>query len=186
MPRFKAVDQGLQFLAVELSQQLHPGSFEYALHHLIEHEIDLSEIEARYKNEHEGAWAYGPRVLLKIVLLAYARGIISSRGMEAACCRDVQFMALSGNSAPHFSTLANFVSSLGPAIGKIFAQVLTICERQGLIGRQMFAIDGVKLPSNASKAKSGKRKCMTPRLTSRRRIDALKATPEVPPEKLTP
>ena len=50
------------------------------------------------------------------------------------------------------------MSSLGPAIGKIFAQVLTICDRQGLIGRQMFAIDGVKLPSNASKAKSGKRK----------------------------
>lgn len=158
MPRFKPVDHGLQFLAVDLSLQLHPGSFEYALHHLIEHEIDLSEIEARYKNEHEGAWAYDPRVLLKVVLLSYSRGIISSRSMEAACCRDVQFMAISGNSAPHFSTLANFVSSLGEAIGKIFAQVLTICDRQGLIGRQLFAIDGVKLPSNASKAKSGKRK----------------------------
>ena len=158
MPRFKPVDHGLQFLAVDLSLQLHPGSFESALHHLIEHEIDLSEIEAGYKNEHEGAWAYDPRVLLKIVLLAYARGIISSRSMEAACCRDVDFMALSGNSAPHFSTLANFVSHLGPAIGKIFAQVLTIRDRQGLIGRELFAIDGVKLPSNASKANSGKRK----------------------------
>ena len=103
----------------------------------------------------EGAWAYDPRVLLKIVLLAYSRGIISSRGMEAACCNDVLFMAISGNSAPHFSTLANFVSSLGPVIGKVFAQVLTLCDRQGLIGRQLFAIDGVKLPSNASKAKSG-------------------------------
>jgi hypothetical protein len=78
--------------------------------------------------------------------------------MEAACCNDVLFMAISGNSAPHFSTLANFVSSLGPAMGKIFAQVLAICDRQGLIGRQLFTIDGVKLPSNASKAKSGKRK----------------------------
>jgi transposase len=158
MPRFKPVDHGLQFLAVDLSLQLHPGSFEYALHHLIEHEIDLSEIEARYANEEVGAWAYDPRVLLKIVLLAYSRGIVSSRSMEAACCRDVQFMAISGNSAPHFSTLANFVSGLGEAIGKIFAQVLAICDRQGLIGRQMFAIDGVKLPSNASKANSGKRK----------------------------
>ncbi len=37
---------------------------------------------------------------------------------------------------PHFSTLASFVSSLGPAIGKVFAQVLTICDRQGLIGRR--------------------------------------------------
>ena len=158
MPRFKPADYGRQFLAVDLSQQLHPGSFEYALHQLIEREIDLKDIEARYKNDEEGAWAYDPRVLLKIVLLAYSRGILSSRGMEAACCSDVLFMAISGNSAPHFSTLANFVSSLGPAIGKIFAQVLTICDQQGLIGRQLFAIDGVKLPSNASKAKSGKRK----------------------------
>jgi transposase len=158
MPRFKATEYGLPFLAVDLSEQLHPGSFEYALHNLIEHEIDLSEIEARYANDEVGAWANDPRVLLKIVLLAYVRGIISSRGMEAACCRDVQFMAISGNSAPHFSTLAQFVSSLGPAMGKIFAQVLTICDRQGLIGRQLFVIDGVKLPSNASKAKSGKRK----------------------------
>jgi transposase len=158
MPRFKPVDQGLQFLAVDLSQQLHPGSFEYALQHLIDQEIDLSEIEARYANEVQGAWAYDPRMLLKVVLLAYSRGIISSRNMEAACCRDVVFMAISGNSAPHLSTLANFVSSLGPAIGKIFAQVLAVCDRRGLIGRQMFAIDGVKLPSNASKAKSGKRK----------------------------
>jgi transposase len=74
MPRFKAADYGRQLLAVDLSSQLHPGSFEYALHHLIEHEIDLEDIEARYKNEHEGALAYDPRVLLKIVLLAYSRG----------------------------------------------------------------------------------------------------------------
>ena len=82
MPRFKPVDQGLQLLAVDLSLQLHPGSFEYALHDLIEHEIDLSQIEARYRNEEQGAWAYDPRVLLKIVLLSYSRGIISSRSME--------------------------------------------------------------------------------------------------------
>src|SRR5688572_9841060 len=150
MPRFKPVERGLHFVAVDLSQQLHPGSFAYTLDYLIEHEVELKDIEARYKNEHEGAAAYDPRVLLKIVLLAYSRGIISSRGMEAACCRDVQFMAISGSSAPCFGTLADFVSRLGPAIGKIFAQVLTICARQGLIGGDMFAVDGVKLPSNAA------------------------------------
>jgi hypothetical protein len=32
-----------------------------------------------------------------------------------------------------------------------------MCNREGLIGRQMFAVDGVKLPSNASKARSGRR-----------------------------
>jgi len=158
MPRFKPLDYSPRLLAVDLTRQLHPGSFEYALHHLLDHEIDLSAIEARYRNDEVGASAYDPRVLLKVVLLAYSRGIVTSRGIEAACRDNVLFMAISGDSAPHYSTLATFVSSLGDAVAKVFAQVLTICDRQGLIGRELFAIDGVKLPSNASKAKSGKRK----------------------------
>ena len=158
MARFKAVDYSPRFLAVDLARQLVPGSFEYALHHLLEHEIDLTEIEARYCNDEVGASAYEPRVLLKIVLLAYAYGMVSSRGMEAACRDNVQFIALSGDSQPDHSTLTSFVSSLSEAVARVFTQVLMICDRQGLIGREMFAIDGVKLPSNASKAKSGKRK----------------------------
>jgi hypothetical protein len=50
------------------------------------------------------------------------------------------------------------VRELGEELKAIFTQVLMVCDRQGLIGREMFAIDGVKLPSNASKAKSGTRK----------------------------
>jgi transposase len=164
MPRFKPLDYSPRFLAVDLTRQLLPGTFEYALHHLLDYEIDVSAIEARYSNDEGGALAYDPRVLLKIVLLAYSRGIVSSRGMEATCRHNVLFMAICGDSVPHYSTLATFVSSLGEAVGRVFAQVLTICDRQGLIGREMFAIDGVKLPSNASKAKSGKRKDFQPLL----------------------
>jgi transposase len=158
MPHFKPVDYSPRFLAVDLSRQLLPGTFEYALHHLLDCEIDLSEIESRYSNDAVGASAYEPRMLLKLILLAYCHGIVSSRGIEAACRSNVQFMAISGDTQPHYSTLATFVSRLGEAVGKVFTQVLVICDRRGLIGRQMFAIDGVKLPSNASKAKSGKRK----------------------------
>ncbi len=53
--------------------------------------------------------------------------------------------------------MAVFASGMGDTVAKLFAQVLLICDRQGLIGREMFAIDGVKLPANASKAKSGTR-----------------------------
>lgn len=91
------------------------------------------------------------------MLLAYSRGVISSRKMEAACVDNVMFMAVSGESRPDHSTLAAFVSKLGDEVAKLFAQVLVLCDRQGLIGREMFAIDGVKLPSNASKARSGTR-----------------------------
>lgn len=157
MPRFKTVHKGLKLLPVDFDKQLLPGSFEHALCYLVDHELDLSDFHARYRNDVEGAPAFDPAVLLKIVLLAYSRGIVSSRKMEAACRDHVLFIAVSGDSQPHFTTLAAFVSNMGDLAAKLFAQVLAVCDRQGLIGREMFAIDGVKLPSNASKARSGTR-----------------------------
>ncbi len=72
-------------------------------------------------------------------------------------------MALCGMTAPHFTTIAHFVSSLRDDIAQVFAAVLAVCDGQGLIGREMFAIDGVKLPSNASKHRSGTREEFTQR-----------------------
>ena len=157
MPRFKPVHRGLKLLPVDFERQVQPGTFEFALCHLVDTSLDLSAFHARYANDHVGASAFDPTVLLKIVLLAYSRGIVSSRRMEAACRENVLFMAVSGDVQPSFATLAAFVSDMGDLAAKLFAQVLTVCDRQGLIGREMFAIDGVKLPSNASKAKSGTR-----------------------------
>ena len=96
-------------------------------------------------------------MLLKVVLFAYSLGLVRSRDIERACREHVTFIALSGDSAPHFTTFAAFVSILGAEIGPLFKEILLICDLMGLIGREMFAIDGVKLPSNASKAKSGTR-----------------------------
>jgi transposase len=127
------------------------------LNHLLDHAIDLSGFDTRFCNDLTGAAAYPPAMLLKIVLFAYSQGIVSSRGIEAACRDHVTFIALSGDSQPHFTTIAGFVSSLNDDIARVFTQILYICDQQGLIGREMFAIDGVKLPSNASKAKSGTR-----------------------------
>ena len=156
MARYKQIDMSSRFLAVDLSRQILPGSFEYALSHLIDH-LSLSAFDARFCNDAVGAPAYSPAVLLKIVLLAYSKGIVHSRDIEVACRDNVVFMAISGDSHPHFTTIAHFVATLSEPIADVFAQVLAVCDREGLIGRQMFAIDGVKLPSNASKAKSGTR-----------------------------
>lgn len=157
MARYKDVDTGMKLLAVDLSRQLLPGTFEHAVSHLLDQELDLSAFDAYYRNDATGAKAYPPAVLLKVVLFAYSQGIVSSRGIERACREHVTFMALSGDSAPHFTTIAAFVSGREQAICQVFASVLAICQRQGLIGQEMFAIDGVKLPSNASKARSGTR-----------------------------
>jgi len=155
MARFKAVNMNPRFLPVVLEQQLVPGTFEYALHTLVDTEFDLSTLASKFRNGETGAPAYDPAVMLKIVLLAYSRGMMSSRTIERACAENVLFMAISGDTQPAYTTIAAFVRGLSDEITAIFTEVILICDRQGLIGRQMFAIDGVKLPSNASKAKSG-------------------------------
>ena len=155
MPRYKPVDRSPRLLPVVLSEQIQPGTFEFALDHLVDHELNLAALDARFNNDETGASAYDPRVMLKIVLLAYSRGLISSRRIEHACLHHVQFIALSGDSQPSYTHIAKFVRELGPQIKKLFTEVLLTCDRMGLIGRQMFAIDGVKLPANASKERSG-------------------------------
>ena len=155
MARFKVVDMSPRFLPVVLEEQLVPGTFEFALHTLIDSEFELTALEAKYKNDETGASAYDPAVMLKIVLLAYSRGMVRSRSIEQACAQNVLFMAISGDSKPAYTTIAAFVRGLGTEIASIFTEVILVCDRQGLIGRRMFAIDGVKLPGNASKARSG-------------------------------
>ncbi len=157
MARYKYIDTNPKFLAVDLAAQLLPGTFEHALHHLVTGVIDLSHLDARYKNDETGAPAYPPTTLLQVVLFAYARGIVSSRAIARACEEHITFIALCGDTRPHFTTIAHFVSTLGADLAPIFAAVLAVCDQQGLIGREMFAIDGVKLPSNASKQRSGTR-----------------------------
>jgi transposase len=155
MARYKPQDHQSLLLPVVLSEQIVPGSFAFALNYLVDHELDLSALDAQFKNDEVGASAYDPRVMLKIVLLAYSQGLISSRVIEQACHRNVQFIAISADSQPSHTHIAKFVTSLSTQIKPLFNQVLMTCDAQGLIGRDMFAIDGVKLPSNASKERSG-------------------------------
>ena len=156
MARYKFVDMSPRLLPVVLEEQLVPGSFAHAVHHLVD-VLDLSGFDAHYRNDDTGAPAHAPSMLLKAVLLAYSQGIISSRSIERACRNNVQFIAISGDAKPHFTTIADFISRSRDAIASVFAQVLSILGNEGLIGREMFAIDGVKLPSNASKHRSGTR-----------------------------
>jgi transposase len=156
MARYKPYDvKQITLVAVSFKDQILPGSFEYALNEIVDEHIDLTSFEARYKNDETGRIAYDPAILLKIVLFGYYKGIISSRRLAEACERNVQFKALTADTQPHFTTIADFVASLDKEIVGVFRDVLVYADELGLIGKQTFAIDGCKLPSNASKDWSG-------------------------------
>ena len=92
-------------LPVDISRQIIPGSFEHALCYLVDHELDFSGLRERYRNDTQGAPAYDPAVLLKIIFLAYNRGLIGSRRIEAVCRQNVLFIAVAEDNQPHFTTL---------------------------------------------------------------------------------
>ena len=152
MARYReySYDQTLM-LPVKLASQLQPGTFEFTINTLVDDHLDLSVFDQRYSNDDTGAPAISPVILLKIVLFAYSRGIISSREIARACEENVVFMALAADTRPHFTTIADFIARMGAEITSVFRDVLTVCYTEGLIGRTMFAIDGCKISSNCAK-----------------------------------
>ena len=79
MPKYKQTNpsQG-QFLPVFFPKQLQKSTLEFAIDFIIDHELNLSHLDQRYVNDENGAPAYNPRILLKIILVAYSRGIKQS------------------------------------------------------------------------------------------------------------
>jgi len=142
-------------VVINYKEQLQPGTFEHAIHFLIENKLDLTIFYPNYKNDDGGRPAYDPAILLKIILFAYSKGITSSREIEWCCDTNIIFKALSCDTVPHFTTIASFVSSHANEIENLFEQILLICDEQGLLGHELFAIDGCKMSSDASKEWSG-------------------------------
>ena len=157
MAKYKSYDYSQRvMIPVSLEEQLVPGTLEFAIQTLVEDRMDMAVFEDRYRNDEMGRMAYDPKILLKVVLLGYARGLVSSRKMEQACRENVTFMTLACGQRPDHSTIAAFVSSMQEEIVPLFRDVLLVGEESGLLGGTFFALDGCKLPSNASKEWSGK------------------------------
>ena len=67
MARFKPIHKGLKLLPVDFDRQVIPGSFEYALCHLVDRELDLSAFHARYKCGIRGRYPYFINSFIRIL-----------------------------------------------------------------------------------------------------------------------
>ena len=156
MARYRDRSRAQAFmLPVHLADQLQRGTFEHTSDYLVDNEIDVSVFETRYDNDESGAPAYDPAVLLKVVLFAYSRGITSSRQIARACEQNVVYISLSADSHPHFTTIADSISSMSEQIESVSTDVLTVCYTEGLIGKTVFAVYGCKISSDCAKEWSG-------------------------------
>ena len=133
-------EKQMVMLPISLQDQLVPGTLEHTINRLVEENIDLSVFDERYKNDETGAAAIHPKILLKVILLAYARGMISSRQIERACQENIIFIALSYGYAPDHSTIASFISSMQSEVQTLFSDVLLVCEELRLLDGTHFSL----------------------------------------------
>ena len=79
MAKYKPYDISQDAMVpISFKKQLVPGSLEFAINELVDRKMNISIFDSNYKNDETGCPAYDPKILLKIVLLAYSRGIIFS------------------------------------------------------------------------------------------------------------
>lgn len=116
--------------------------------------LDLSEITAQYAHENGGHPAYHPAMMVKLLFYGYCKGITASREIERETYEDVAFRVLSCDAHPDHSRISDFRKRHLKAIGRLFLQVLEICEAAGMVRLGRLAVDGTKLKANASKHKA--------------------------------
>src|SRR6266516_3185731 len=114
-------------------------------------EMELDAFYAAYRRDGRSRPAYDPAMMVALLLYAYARGTRSSRQIERACVEDVAFRVLAAQQRPDHATIARFVERHQDAIAGLFGEVLSLCAKQGLASIGVIAVDGTKLPGNASR-----------------------------------
>jgi transposase len=114
-------------------------------------EMDLDAFYAAYRVDGRSRPAYDPAMMVGMLLYAYARGTRSSREIERACAEDVAFRVIAAQQRPDHATIARFIERHEDAIAGLFGEVLSLCAKQGLAKVGVIAVDGTKVPANASR-----------------------------------
>lgn len=111
--------------------------------------INLSNLEKTYSRKPN----FPISTMLKIVIYANMNKIYSSREIEKACRRDINFMyLLGGASVPDHSTIARFRANHSSKVAKdIMTQINELLFKIGEINQQTIYIDGTKIESAANR-----------------------------------
>ena len=114
-------------------------------------EMDLTELYSTYSKIRENQ--VSPMNMLKIMLYGYMNGLYSSRDIEIACRRDINFMfLLEGASSPDHSTFARFRSlHFAPCAKRLLSEVTKFLYKIGEISGKSIFIDGTKIEACANK-----------------------------------
>jgi transposase len=145
-------DQGL-LLPPSLRDWLPEGHLAFFVSDAID-ALDLGAFEARYGTEGPGKQAFDPRMMVKVLVYAYATGTFSSRKIAAKLIEDVAFRVLAADNFPAHRTISDFRQRHLPEFRELFVQVVKMAREVGLVTLGTVAVDGTKVKAHASKHKA--------------------------------
>ena len=116
--------------------------------------VDLGAFHAPYQGDGRRNSPYDPRMMVKVLIYAYATGTFSSRKMAKRLEEDVAFRMLAAGNFPKHRTLCEFRRRHLADFRAVFAEVVVLARTMGLAGLGRVSVDGTKVRANASKRKA--------------------------------
>ncbi len=116
--------------------------------------LDLTAFYALYEGDGRRNAPYEPRMMVKVLLYAYATGVFSSRRVARKLEEDVGFRVLAAGNFPQHRTLCEFRRRHLEDFQALFVEVVRLAQELGLARLGKLSIDGTKVRANASKRKA--------------------------------
>ena len=116
--------------------------------------LDLTAFYALYEGDGRRNAPYEPRMMVKVLLYAYATGVFSSRRVARKLEEDVAFRVLAAGNFPQHRTLCEFRRRHLEDFQALFVEVVRLAQELGLARLGKLSIDGTKVRANASKRKA--------------------------------
>lgn len=145
-------DQSL-LLPASLTEWLPEDHLAYFIGDAVE-AMNLDAFYGRYEGDGRRRQPFEPRMMVKVLVYAYASGVFSSRKIATRLQEDVAFRVLGANNFPAHRTIREFRQLHLQEFSALFVGVVKLAREAGLIKLGRLGIDGTKIRANASKRKA--------------------------------
>ena len=140
MPKFKEYSQNqTMLLPPNISDWLPKDHQCFVINEIID-KLNISCVKDTYCDN--GASAYDPRMLVKIIFYSYTKGIRSSRKIEDLTYENIVYRYLSANQFPDHGTINLFRKNHLKDLENLFAQIVILCDGLGIVNPTDISIDG--------------------------------------------
>src|SRR5512136_3445784 len=127
------------------------GHWARALDEIVE-KLGLQRLNWKYEHT-PGEPAYDVRVLVKVLIYAYGRGITSSREMARQCEENIAFRYLTRGHCPDFRTISLFRRRKRHLLRWVFKKTVVLARQMGIARLGLVALDSVKIRADARPGK---------------------------------